>query len=200
MNTASSGIAAPSRQNARQVGRCVLLVTGAVVSLFVIADFARDLVSQFCERGRVQRAADSAALAAAQALSDRCHPLGQSDEALAASIRKVALTAAANAVAGGPRQFSGSHAVAPVGQVVLGRFDPAPAGQGTFRPDHPARCNAVRVQLQRAPAGPHTDRQYMASLFGSVRSYPAAEATATFCDNPRGFRLEGDRDKCSLLP
>jgi hypothetical protein len=184
-----------------RLGAIKLPMTYFVVGTLLFVALGLDVSFRFTARRRAQRAADEAALAAARKLAATAPVPPTSDETgAAAALRQSAFQAAVDAVATRQRQPDRAGLCFPQGGVEFGRWETTSAGDDEFTFDVPARFNAVRVRLGPSSNGKRRQASFFSSPLSIGETCVAAEATAVFCDNVRGFRVEGEENECSLMP
>jgi hypothetical protein len=148
----------------------VMVLAGVGIALSVgVAAFAVDLSNAYSVKGRLQNAADAAALAAAQKLP------GAPEEARAAALELTGLNVRA-----------GDGIVARDADVELGRW----AGETRTFTAGLTPYNAVKVTTRRSAAAGNPVPTYFAGLFGAGQLDVAAEAIAVLSPLPCVIALD----------
>jgi Flp pilus assembly protein TadG len=178
----------------RRRGNILVLSALLMVGFFGFLAFAVDLGYLSVVRAELQGCADAAAIAGAGALLAERASTSNGNTAQQAAVAAAISYAAHN--------YAGSQSLyLPAGDVTVGRL------ANIF--DHTApiltqgvtdRLNAVRVKAQRTAAVNGEVPTFFARVLGFASRPTAAEATAAFLDNFRGFRPPTDGSNLDILP
>jgi hypothetical protein len=159
------------------------------------AALAIDIGMLYATHAEMQRAADSAALAAAWELLDENRLLGDSYEGYLISLARegAVYTAARNPV------LRSGPVVHPTEDVEVGYLSDLTYGSSLiFTGDAPA--NAVGVRVRRDAERGGSISLFFARFLGADTRDLAAEAAAAFADNVVGFEVTESTGNCGLLP
>jgi Flp pilus assembly protein TadG len=170
-----------------------------VIMLTVLVGFAAltvDMGMLYNTRGDLQRTADSAALASAQALMDQNRLKGTSElyGVFAKSRTEASAYAAENPVYGVHAPSLDSN------DVSVGYFSDPSSGTEAMDYSDPTRYNAVRVKVRRDTTANGAVQLLFARIFGRTTTEVTAEAAAAFMDGVDGYRATDDTGNADLLP
>ena len=180
----------------------ILILTVALVVLIVgMGAFAVDIGYISVVRSEIQRSADSAALAGADALMDYDALAGAPDpaEVMANSEAMVRHFAGLNLVGGATPTIPIGSTNSLNSDLVIGHVaDSAHPETITF--DDPASFNAVRVRLRRDDVANGPLGLFFAPVLGTDHANVTAEATAIFDADIYGFKASPTKPNPKLLP
>jgi hypothetical protein len=183
-------------------GTVVMLAALFLTALLALVAFAVDLGYLLVERAQLQRAADSAAMAAAWELADE--GLFKGDPNLTEAINAARILA---------KRFAGENDVGSIapdvdlnaantagGDVVIGYMQDLFDANGTLDTSDPRKFNAVRVYVHRDSIRNGRVPSFFARALGVGGFDAQAKATAALASDISGFKVPLDRRNISILP
>ncbi len=180
-------------------GNVLVLALLLMTAMLAMLAFSIDVGYMSVARAELQRAADSAALAAASELLNEVRLQGDAAQSLVISQGRTAANqySQINPVCGtGPAlDLNTGNDVS--GDIVFGRYSSA-AGMSTSCT--PAQYNAVFVRVQRTSERNGEFPLFFARFLGLHSASSQAEAIATFRDGIAGFRITEQTGNADLLP
>lgn len=189
----------PSRRTDRRGTITILAAILSIVLLGMVA-FAVDIGYVLSAKEEMQRAADSAALAAAweygKRVSDGFHPA----DAQVAARGVAGEYAMVNKVGKAGSEIASNPANSPSGDLVFGYINDFSNPNAVFDTQSADRFNAVRVRVRRDPEVNGQLPLFFARVFGRNGQSAQAQATAAILRDVKGFRIPSDGSNLDLLP
>ena len=188
-----------TRRRLRRRGNVLFLTLLLATTMLALLAFSIDVGYMSVARTELQRAADSAALAAASGLLSEARLQG---DAAQSRVLLEARNAAnryslANLVCGTAPALDLNTANSPSGDVVFGRYSPLSGMSTSLVPD---QYNAVLVRVQKTAERNGEYPLFFARFLGILSASGQAEAIATFRDGITGFRVTEHTQNSGLMP
>jgi hypothetical protein len=184
-----------TRRN-RRAGNIVVLTSALMVLMIAFVAFAVDVGYLYTMRSQLQRAADSAAMAAAwEFVDENAATGGSSAEELSADARALAEEyAALNPIINEPPELATDDVE--VGYI----YDPTDTSASMIATPAGAKPNAVRVRVQRTSLQNGRVPLFFARVLGYDTAAAHAEATAALMCSVGGFQIPADGSNLGILP
>jgi len=186
----------------RRSGNILILTALLMIFMMAVLAFAVDLGYLLMARTELQRAADSAALAAAWELVDQGEFADDPDlsSAIASARSQATAYAALNPVTRDAPTVDFNSGNDVEGDVVLGYLSDLSNQNATFAYNDPALYNAVTVRVRRNGIQNSMVPMFFARIFGVNNSSLEAEATAALLKGISGFQTPSDGSNLGILP
>lgn len=185
---------------AQRRGTVVVLTAVLMVAMMLILGFAVDYGFLLTAKTELQRAADSAALAASWELIGRFDETAEYD-ARDAAARDVAIQyAGLNVVARQGPNLDRNDANSPDGDIVIGYLSDFSDPNATLDTSDPAKFNAVRVRIRRTNAINGEVPFFFGRALGAVSQPVICQATAAVMREIGGFRTPDNGENLPILP
>ena len=188
-----------TRRRLRRRGNVLLLTLLLATTMLGLLAFSIDVGYMSVARTELQRAADSAALAAASGLLSEARLQG---DAAQSRVLLEARNAAnryslVNLVCGTGPALDLNTANSPSGDIVFGHYSPLSGMSTSLVPD---QYNAVLVRVQKTAERNGEYPLFFARFLGVLSASGQAEAIATFRDGVTGFRVTEHTGNSGLMP
>ena len=188
-----------NRRPFRRRGSVLFLTLLLATTMLALLAFSIDVGYMSVARTELQRAADSAALAAASGLLNQTRLQGDAAQSavLLAARNAANQYSLVNLVCGTGPALDLNTANSPSGDIVFGRYSPLTGMSTSLAPD---QFNAVLVRVQKTAERNGEYPLFFARFLGVLSASGQAEAIATFRDGITGFRVTEHTQNSGLMP